>query len=232
MRIALRPFRLSRLAPHTAYTPRTAPCRATPARNAPSRSPVAPFSQRRHHEVRAVRVDRGMSRRAITGEEDMNKAELGARPAAEFSLTRATADRMFGAVFAAIGESRANKEPVSIAGFGNFSIRARPARQGRPYRRDHPDRRLAHARVLRPARPFATPSTSPGLEFAATSAIGYCERAVERLSGLAATRTDCDHDARRCSGFESVLFTRSRPDNRNSRPERPAPATLLRWEPR
>ena len=74
----------------------------------------------------------------------MNKAELGARLAAEFSLTRATADRMLGAVFAAIGESLANEEPDSIAGFGTFTIRARPARQGRPYRRDDPDRRLAH----------------------------------------------------------------------------------------
>ena len=61
----------------------------------------------------------------------MNKAELGARLATEFSLTRATADRMLGAVFAAIGESLANEEPVSIAGFGTFSITARPARQGR-----------------------------------------------------------------------------------------------------
>ena len=179
-----------------------------------------------------MRADRGMSRRAITGEEDVNKAELGARLAAELSLTRATADRMLGAVFAAIGERLANDEPVSIAGFATFSIRARPARQGRPYRRDHPDRRLAHVRVQAPARPFATPSTSPGLELAATSATGYCERAVERLSGLAATRTDCDHDARRCSGVASVLLAVSRPDNRNSRPERPAPARLLSWEPR
>ena len=74
----------------------------------------------------------------------MNKAELGARLAAEFSLSRATADRMLGPVFAAIGERLANEEPVSIAGFGTFSIRARPARQGRPYRRDDPDRRHSH----------------------------------------------------------------------------------------
>ena len=58
----------------------------------------------------------------------MNKAELGARLATELSLTKATADRMLSAVF---GESLANEEPVSIAGFGTFSIRARPARKGR-----------------------------------------------------------------------------------------------------
>ena len=137
-----------------------------------------------------MRVDRGMSCRAITGEEDMNKADLGARLAAEFSLTRATAGRMFGAVFAAIGGSLANEEPVSIAGFGTFGIRARPARQGLTIPpRDDPDRRLAHARVQ-------------------------------------------GRQARRCSGVESVLLAVSCPDNRNSRPERPAPARLLSWEPR
>ena len=177
-------------------------------------------------------VDRGMSRRAITGEEDMNKAELGARLATEFSLTRATADRMLGAVFAAIGERLANEEPVSIAGFGTFSIRARPARQGCPYRRDDPDRCLAHPRVQGRQGPSRRLSTSPGLELAATSGTGYCERAVERLSGLAATRTDCDHDARRCSGVESVLLAVSCPDNRNSRRKPPTPARLLHWEPR
>ena len=165
----------------------------------------------------------------------MNKAELGARLATEFSLNRVTADRMLGAVFAAIGERLANEEPVSGAGFGTFSIRARPTRQGRnpPARRSRsPPRARPRSPRSGPARPFATPSTSPGLEFAATSAIGYCERAVERLSGLAATRTDCDYDARRCSGVESVLLAVSRPDNRNSRPERPASGRLLSWEPR
>ena len=134
-----------------------------------------------------MRVDRGMSCRAITGEEDMNKAELGARLAAEFSLTRATADRMVGAVFAAIGESLANEDPTPSPVSG-------PSASG-------------HARLARGAR---TGATIP----------------------IAATRTDYDNDARRCSGVESVLLAVSRPDNRNSPPERAAPARLLSWEPR
>ena len=134
-----------------------------------------------------MRVGRGMSRRAITGEEDMNKAELGARLATECSLTRATADRMVRAVFAAIGESLANEDPTPAPVSG-------PSASGR-------------ARLARGAR---TGATIP----------------------IAATRTDCDDDARRCSGVDSLQLAVSRPDNRNSRRERPAPAGLLRWEPR
>ena len=103
-----------------------------------------------------MRVDRGMSCRAITGEEDMNKADLGARLAAEFSLTRATAGRMFGAVFAAIGGSLANEEPSPSPVSGpSASGRARlargsqsPARGSRSPPRARPRSRPASAPVL------------------------------------------------------------------------------------
>ena len=68
---------------------------------------------------------------AVQGEAKMNKNELVSHVAAETSATRATAERMVGAVFSAIGDALARDEPVAIAGFGQFVIRDRAARQGR-----------------------------------------------------------------------------------------------------
>ena len=45
----------------------------------------------------------------------MNKNELVSHVAAETSATRATAERMVGAVFPAIGDALARDEPVAIA---------------------------------------------------------------------------------------------------------------------
>ena len=61
----------------------------------------------------------------------MNKAELVSHVAAETSTTTAAAERMVGAVFSAIADALAGDEPVAIAGFGTFSTRDRPAREGR-----------------------------------------------------------------------------------------------------
>ena len=61
----------------------------------------------------------------------MNRIELSAQPAAQLSLDKTSADRMVAAVFAAVGNSLAKGEPVSIAGFGTFTTKRRPARQGR-----------------------------------------------------------------------------------------------------
>ena len=61
----------------------------------------------------------------------MNKAELSSHAAAEASVTRATADRLVGAVFSAIGDALARDETVAIAGFGKFATRSRAARRGR-----------------------------------------------------------------------------------------------------
>ena len=61
----------------------------------------------------------------------MNKAELVSHVAAETSTTWADAERMVGAMFSAIADTLARDEPVAIAGFGKFAVRARAARQGR-----------------------------------------------------------------------------------------------------
>ena len=68
---------------------------------------------------------------AVFEEETMNKADLISHVAAETSVTRATAERMVGAVFSAIGDALARGEPVAIAGFGKFATRSRAARRGR-----------------------------------------------------------------------------------------------------
>ena len=68
----------------------------------------------------------------------MTKAELVSHVAAETSTTRATAERMVGAVFIAIGDALARDEPVAIPGFGKFDVRDRAARQGRNPRTGEP----------------------------------------------------------------------------------------------
>ena len=61
----------------------------------------------------------------------MNKNNLVSHVATEASATRATAERMVGAVFSAIGDALARDEPVAIAGFGTFFTRTRAPRRGR-----------------------------------------------------------------------------------------------------
>ena len=61
----------------------------------------------------------------------MNRPELSAQLADEFSVDKASADRMVTAIFAALGDSLAKGEPVSIVGFGTFTTKSRPARHGR-----------------------------------------------------------------------------------------------------
>ena len=61
----------------------------------------------------------------------MNKSELSAHVATQTAVTKATADSVVGAVFAAIGEALVRGEKVSIPGFGSFTTRTRPTRQGR-----------------------------------------------------------------------------------------------------
>ena len=61
----------------------------------------------------------------------MNKAELVTHVATEASVTKATAERLVGAVFSAIADSLARAEPVAIAGFGTFATRSRAAHRGR-----------------------------------------------------------------------------------------------------
>ena len=68
----------------------------------------------------------------------MTKAELVSHLAAETSTTKAAAERMVGSVFSAIADALAREEPVAIAGFGKFTVRARAARQGHNPRTGEP----------------------------------------------------------------------------------------------
>ena len=68
----------------------------------------------------------------------MNKAELVSHIAADTFSTKADAERIVGAVFSAIADALTRDEAVAIAGFGNFSVSSRAARQGRNPRTGEP----------------------------------------------------------------------------------------------
>ncbi len=61
----------------------------------------------------------------------MNKAELIKKVAAENDLTLKAAAAVVDSVFNSISDSLAAREPVSVFGFGSFSCKHRPAREGR-----------------------------------------------------------------------------------------------------
>ena len=60
----------------------------------------------------------------------MTKSELSTHVAAQASLSKAAADRAVNAVFSTITGALAKEETVTIAGFGTFATKRRPARQG------------------------------------------------------------------------------------------------------
>ena len=64
----------------------------------------------------------------------MKKSDLSASVAAEASLSKADAETAFNAVLGSIGDALAKGETVSIVGFGTFTVKDRPARQGRNFR--------------------------------------------------------------------------------------------------
>ena len=61
----------------------------------------------------------------------MKKSDLATQVAADVSLSRAEAEQAVNTVLSAIGDALARGESVSIAGFGTFSVKSRPERQGR-----------------------------------------------------------------------------------------------------
>ena len=61
----------------------------------------------------------------------MKKPDIVERVAGEAGITKKAAQAAVGAVFASIGEALAQGEDVSIPGFGRFSRKQRPAREGR-----------------------------------------------------------------------------------------------------
>ena len=61
----------------------------------------------------------------------MNRSKLASNVAAGTSLSKPDAAAAVRAVFATIADALARGETVAIAGFGTFSTRNRPAREGR-----------------------------------------------------------------------------------------------------
>ena len=92
----------------------------------------------------------------------MNKAELSARTATETSQSRASADDAVTPVFSIIDDALASGEFDRNDGFGTFSMRSRPTRQGRhPCARARaspspPQRRLPSRSARHSARPSAS----------------------------------------------------------------------------
>ena len=61
----------------------------------------------------------------------MKKSDISSHVADQADLSKADADSAVNAVFSAIRDALAQEDTVSIAGFGAFSVKRRPARQGR-----------------------------------------------------------------------------------------------------
>jgi DNA-binding protein HU-beta len=61
----------------------------------------------------------------------MTKAELITRVAKDVSLTRRQAEQVLEALLAQIQAALSRGEPVTLTGFGSFSVLTRAARQGR-----------------------------------------------------------------------------------------------------
>lgn len=61
----------------------------------------------------------------------MKKSDISSHVASQASLSKASADAAVTAVFGAISDALSREEAVTIAGFGTFSTKRRPARQGR-----------------------------------------------------------------------------------------------------
>ena len=61
----------------------------------------------------------------------MKKSDISNHVAADTSLSKADAEGAVNAVLSAISDALARGESVTIAGFGTFSTKRRPARQGR-----------------------------------------------------------------------------------------------------
>ena len=108
----------------------------------------------------------------------MNTADLASHFADGISTTRASAERMVGAVFFAIAEALARDEPAAIGGFGKFAVRSRAARQRRNPRTGEP--------VAVPAS--KVPSSSRRKPLATRSTNSMMGRAVTCSLSVLATR--------------------------------------------
>ena len=61
----------------------------------------------------------------------MNKSELVMKVSGQTALPKNTAEVAVNTIFNAITSAMASGDDVSIAGFGNFTVKARNARKGR-----------------------------------------------------------------------------------------------------
>ncbi len=61
----------------------------------------------------------------------MNKAELVGKVSESTGLQKSTAEVVVNTVFSTISDALAKGDSVSIAGFGNFTVKERAARKGR-----------------------------------------------------------------------------------------------------
>ena len=61
----------------------------------------------------------------------MNKSDLVDAVAGRADMSKAEAGRAVDAVLGSVGDALGNGEPVSLVGFGTFSVRHRAARMGR-----------------------------------------------------------------------------------------------------
>jgi DNA-binding protein HU-beta len=61
----------------------------------------------------------------------MNNNDLAERIAGEHGLTKADARKVVDSVFAAITDSAAKGDEISLNGFGKFKVKASAAREGR-----------------------------------------------------------------------------------------------------
>ena len=61
----------------------------------------------------------------------MKKSDISSHVASQASLSKASADAAVNAVFEAISDALSREDAVTITGFGTFSTKRRPAREGR-----------------------------------------------------------------------------------------------------
>lgn len=61
----------------------------------------------------------------------MNNNELAEKVAASQGVTKSDARKLVDAVFAAIADTAASGDEISINGFGKFKVKAAPEREGR-----------------------------------------------------------------------------------------------------
>lgn len=85
----------------------------------------------------------------------MNKTELIKKVAAENELTQKAAAAVVDSVLNSIMDSLAQREPVTLFGFGNFTCKHRDARQGRnPATGEAMEFAASNTPVFKPAKVF------------------------------------------------------------------------------